>query len=205
MKPFRNLRYFLRRFEFLRVYDSPFKRPKLHFYQGPVALGTPYFLPRRTVRATPKRASAAALEEMKRNEEFNSRNPQYTRTIRPYPIIFKEKMRCMFFEPKRIGFDFVSLGWKTKWTDQDYRFEWAPRWSFVFFGKQIAITFVAPEQHHYWECWLYYNYQTNRLDPISIRLEQCRKEFPCIWTSHREGKEETVCYWDLILKPEYLN
>lgn len=35
--------------------------------------------------------------------------------------------------PKRIGFDFVGLGWKTKWSEDDFRFEWAPVWSFVFF------------------------------------------------------------------------
>jgi hypothetical protein len=82
------------------------------------------------------------------------------------------------------------------------RFEWNPIWSFVFFGYQIAITFVPIEPHHYWECWLYYSRETT--GTTKERLEKARKEFPCIWIFTRDGVKTTTCYWDVILKNKYL-
>src|SRR5690606_5714013 len=41
--------------------------------------------------------------------------------------------------PRKICFDFVQLGYKTKWDDFDYRFEWNPIWSFVLFKFQMAL------------------------------------------------------------------
>jgi hypothetical protein len=99
-------------------------------------------------------------------------------------------------KPKKIGFDFVGLGWKTKW--EEYRFEWGPVWSFVLFKLQIAITFRVPETSHYWECWLYYSRETT--GTTEERLTQAKKEFPCIWTSYKDGTETEICYWDVILK-----
>jgi hypothetical protein len=116
-----------------------------------------------------------------------------------YPRVVDKKSNK--FRPKKIGFDFVDLGWKTKWRDTDYRFEWSPRWSFVFFGYQIAITFVPIEPSRYWECWLYYSRETK--GTTKERLEQARKEFPCVWISTRVGVETKTCYWDLILKNKY--
>ena len=117
-----------------------------------------------------------------------------------YPRVINKKTNI--FEPKKIGFDFIGLGWKTKWGNTDYRFEWAPVWSFVFFGYQIAVTFIAPEPYHYWECWLYYSRHTN--GKTKDRIKQARKEFPCIWTTHYSGGEKkTTCYWDIILKDKY--
>lgn len=114
-----------------------------------------------------------------------------------YPRVWDKNGKA---KPKKIGFDFIGLGWKTKWGD--YRFEWSPVWSFVFFGYQIAITFVAPEMHHYWECWLYYSRETK--GTTKERLEQARTEFPCVWTSIKDGVETEICYWDIILKNKYL-
>lgn len=105
-------------------------------------------------------------------------------------------------KPKKIGFDIVGLGWKTKWTGTDYRFEWSPVWSFVFFKWQIAITFVAPEMHHYWECWLYYSNETK--GKTKDRLIQARKEFPCVWISSKNGIKTETCYWNVILKNKWL-
>jgi hypothetical protein len=116
-----------------------------------------------------------------------------------YPRVVDKKSNK--FRPKKIGFDFVDLGWKTKWRDTDYRFEWSPVWSFVFFGYQIAITFVPIEPHHYWECWLYYSRETK--GTTKERLEQARKEFPCVWISTRVGVKTETCYWDVILKNKY--
>jgi hypothetical protein len=100
---------------------------------------------------------------------------------------------------KKIGFDFVGLGWKTKY--DSYRHEWNPVWSFVFFKWQIALIFAPKHDMHYWECWLNYTRETK--GTTKERLEQARKEFPCVWTSTKDGVKIETNYWDLILKDKY--
>ena len=189
-------------FDFLRAYNSPFKAPKLKWYCGKIALGTPYFFPRKWVKATPERAHQATLDCIKSTEEFNKRNPEYTRSIRPYDEIFANKMNSSYAVPKKIGFDFVPLGWKTKWRSDDYRFEWSPMISFVFFKWQIAVKFIPEHDMHYWEAWLQYTRETK--GTTAERVAQCRKEAPQTWTSHSEGKKETTDYYNLILKKKWL-
>lgn len=158
------IKYFIKDFDFLRAYNSPFKPLKLKWYCGKVALGTPYFFPRKWVK--------------------NPDKPGYLKAI-----------------PKKIGFDFVRLGWKTKW--DDYRFEWSPMISFVFFKWQIAVTFVAPHAHHYWESWLYYTRETK--GTTKERIAQCRKEAPQTWTRHEsDGSRVTIDYYNKILKSKWL-
>ena len=161
------LKYFIRKFEFLKVYNSPFKPLSMRWYFGKTAVGTPYFFPRTWVK--------------------DKNKPGYQTAI-----------------PKKIGFDFVALGWKTKWTYTDYRFEWDPVWSFVFFGYQIAVTFNAPKAIHYWECWLHYTKQTDKTKSTKERIAQAREEFPCVWTRSVNGEVHDVCYWDSILKDKWL-
>ena len=150
----------MKNFEYIKAFNSPFKRPKLKWYFGKIAIGTPYFFPR---------------------------------------VLDKKTRR---FKPRKIGFDFVSLGWKTKWTSTDYRFEWAPLISFVFFKWQIVVAIVAPEQHHYWEAWLYYQHDTEGTP--KERIEQCKEGFPLDYTVS-DGKTKTkVNYYNKILKEKYL-
>ena len=152
----------MKKFEYLRVYNSPFKPPKIKLYYGKVAIGTPYFLPRKWVK--------------------NGKG--YLTAV-----------------PRKIGFDFVGLGWKTKY--DDYRFEWSPLISFVFFKWQIAVTFVAPELDHYWESWLYYTRETK--GTTKQRIAQCRKEAPQIWTTTKsDGARITINYYNKILKTKWL-
>lgn len=115
----------------------------------------------------------------------------------PRKIVYnKEKKVCNFVD-KKVGFDFVGLGWKTKWHERDYRFEWNPVWSFVFFGYQIALTFRPEHPNHYWECWLYYELSTDKTKSKEERIEQARTEFGCTWTT---GEGEEINYWDKVLK-----
>jgi hypothetical protein len=200
MKLRNRIKYFIRDFDFLRAYNSPFKPPKLKWYCGKVALGTPYFFPRKWVKATPERAHQATLDCIKSTEEFNKRNPEYTRSIRPYDEIFASKMNYSYAVPKKIGFDFVPLGWKTKW--DSYRHEWNPMISFVFFKWQIALMFIPEHDMQYWESWLYYTRETK--GTTAERVAQCKKEAPCTWTSHSEGKKETIDYYKLILKKKWV-
>ena len=196
------LYWFLKSFSWMQVYFSPFKPILPKLYIGKVALGTPYFFPRRFVKATPERAHKATEEYIKKEENYNKMNPNYARTIKPYDEIFQEKMKCSFSEPKIIGFDFVSLGWKTKWND--YRHEWNPMWSFVFFKWQIALMFIPENDMHYWECWLYYSKETDMSKSREERIKQAREKYSCKWTTYRNEVEEKVCYWDVILRKKYL-
>jgi hypothetical protein len=157
----------MRTLDFLKTFNSPFKRPKLKWYFGKTAVGTPFFYPRRWVK--------------------DPQNPRYQKPV-----------------PKRIGFDFVGLGWKTKWTETDYRFEWSPVFSFVFFGYQIAVSFEPPEYHHYWEAWLYYEKSTSKLLSKEDRIKKCIKEFPMVYTVSSKSETKTINYYELILKEKYL-
>lgn len=123
----------------------------------------------------------------------------------------KDKPGYLKFVPKKFGFDFVRLGYKTKWSETDYRFEWAPLLSFVCFGYQVAVIVKAPHQDNYWEAWLYYEYQTDHRLPKYIRVRQCREKFPMTFTIYHKSKEdwkterkETIDYYTKVLKPKYL-
>ena len=154
----------MKKFTYIKAFNSPFKRPKLKWYFGKIAIGTPYFYPRRWVKHPDK--------------------PGYQKAV-----------------PKKIGFDFVDLGWKTKWTNTDYRFEHAPLVSFVFFKWQIVVMVVAPEEPYYWEAWLFYENNTDKTKSSKERIKQAKKEFPMIYTTYskKDGKKE-IDYYDLILK-----
>lgn len=197
----------MKKLNFVKALWSPFKPFKLVWYCGKTRIGTPYFLPRKWVKATPERAKKAALDEIQRIKDYNERNanngskPREPRTFEEY---YKEYLRYEFPVSKKIGFDFVDLGWKTKWTDTDYRFEWAPRISFVFFGYQLAVTAIAPEQDHYWEAWLYYERNSDRSKSNKDRISQCVKEFPITYTKYlSNGSKQTINYYDVILKKKY--
>lgn len=197
--------WFFRSLEWMRVYFSPFKPIIPRLYIGKIAIGTPYFLPRRLVKATPERAHEATKQYIDREESYNKLNPKYARTIKSYEEIFETKMRCLYTKPLTIGFSFCGLGFKTKWTSTDFRHEWNPVWSFVCFGYQIALMFIPENDCHFWECFLYYSRDTDKSKSRGERIKQARKEFPCRWRTFTNGVEESICYWDLILRDNYLN
>jgi len=194
----------MKNFNYIKAFFSPFKRPKLKWYIGKIAIGTPYFYPRRWVKATPELAKKATIEEIERLRKWNRTNPELKRKIPSFDEIYKSKMRYNYAKPKRFGFDFVSLGWKTKWSGTDYRFEWSPLISFVFFKWQIAVTVIAPEMNHYWEAWLYYENDTDKSKSRKERIAKCRKEFSQTWTRSYGETKETIDYYNVILKEKYL-
>jgi len=205
MKKLNLIYLLLNKLKFLKVFTSPFVRPKVKIYFGKTTIGTPYFLPRKWVKATPDRAKKAALEEIeniKRYNELNAKNGT-SRTIPPFEQIYNEKLRYEFAVPKKIGFDLVGLGFKTKWTDTDYRFEWGPLLSFVFFGYQIAFMLKVPDTSHYWESWLFYDRNTDKTKSMRERIEQCKKEFPQNWKTTSNGETKQINYYDTILKADY--
>lgn len=181
---------------FLRAYNSPFRPPKLKWYFGHTAIGTPIFLPRKWVKFTFEDAVKSA-------EEFVKKHPKSLEKI-SFDKLVESRRNYFKAVPLKIGFNFCDLMWKTKWQRDDYRFEYSPMISFVFFGYQIAITFVAIEALHYWECFLPYYFETDKRLSVKERIEYCRKRYPCIWTSYRDGDEEITDYWNIVLKNKFL-
>ena len=201
----RKLKYILEDLRWLKVLNSPFKPFNVKLYIGKTKVGIPYFLPRKWVKATPKLQTKAALDKIKSEERYNKSNPNYTREIKSFEELYEDYKNYRFPVPLKVGFSYCGLGYKTKWTSTDFRYEWGPVLSFVFFGYQIALMVGHKHSSHYWESWLYYEYATDRTKSKHERIEQCRKEFPQTWTISSYGKEdETIDYYTRILKSKYL-
>jgi len=117
----------------------------------------------------------------------------------------KTKPGYLEFKPLTVGFSYCSLGWKTKWTNTDFRHEWNPVFSFVFFGYQIAATIGHEDNSHYWEAWLCYEYATDKTKSKHERIKECREKCPQTWVVSRGYKnDETIDYYTRILKTKYI-
>lgn len=168
MNTYFSIVYFIKSFNFLKVYFSPFKTPSLRFYFGEIAIGVPYFFPRKWVRDKDGKGYVAKYLEW-------------------------------------FGINYCSLGWKTKWSDDDYRYEWAPKLSIVILKRQFVVTLVVVEPTHYWESWLYYEHHTDKSKSKEERLIECMSKFSNIWTSYYlDGTQKTFNYYKVILKDKYL-
>lgn len=197
------LKYKLEQFRWIKALFSPFTPFKVKWYVGKTQVGIPYFLPRKLVKATPELAYKEAEKEIKRQQNWNKSNPEHARDVKLIGELYQEYMTRKHFVPLKVGFSMCGLGWKTKWDQYDFRHEWNPIISFVFFGYQIAVTFYHPHHSHYWESWLCYEYRSDKNKPKRKRIGYCRRKSPQTWsTGHGENKVVTD-YWDLILKPKY--
>ena len=191
----------MKRFYFLNVFNSPFKRPQLKWYIGKVAIGTPYFLPRKWVKISKEEAHDSTIEQIQKLRAYRNKHHDSVFKIPTYNELYKQKLNSRVSVPKKIGFDFVSLGWKTKY--DSYRHEWNPLISFVFFKWQIAVILSPKHSTHYWECWLYYHFETDKTKTQEERIKACIAENPCIWTSYKGTEETTTDYYKLILKDKF--
>ena len=191
------LYWFIKELKWIKAYFSPFKPPIPKFYFGKITIGVPWFLPRKWVDLTEKEIQIKAQERYDKLDEGLKTKV----TLKHYKNLYKGEQKCV---PKLIGFDFVGLGWKTKWTDTDYRFEHSPLISFVFFKWQIAVIFSAPDPDLYWTSWLYYQYNTDKSKSQKERIKQCQQEFTQNWISYKDGKKEFINYYKFILKEKYL-
>ena len=63
------LKYIYRELQWLKIFCSPFIRPKLRLYCGEASIGTPFFYPRKWVRPNDKMALEAAEKEIQRLEQ----------------------------------------------------------------------------------------------------------------------------------------
>lgn len=185
----------MNKFKWIKAFFSPFKRPKIYFYIGKLTFGTPIFFPRRWVKYNQKEVLKTAKEKFDKSPE-NIKNDGYFNQLIEYYKSLQHAVK------KKIGFDFVGLGWKTKW--DRYRYEWNPIWSFVFFKWQIAIIFTPKHNSNYWESWLYYELDTDKSKSKKERIAECRKNAPQIWSTYNNNVKEVVDYYDKILKKKYL-
>lgn len=106
----------------------------------------------------------------------------------------------IFYPRKRVSFKKWDLGYKTKWTSDDYRFEWDPGFSFVFFDFQIAVSFTHKFPSQYWEGFLYYHFDTE--GGTEERLKWAIDGFPMIY---KTSKRDIVTYWDKIVRKRYVD
>ena len=190
-----SLKYTLERFRWIKALWSPFKPFNIKWYVGKTQVGTPYFFPRKFVKYTEEDIQKAMLK--------HKANKNYVQHLdsKLYEM-YKGYTKAV---PIKVGFDWCSLGWKTKWTDTDFRYEWGPVFTFVFFGYQIAMMVGQKDASHYWEAWLYYEYATDKTKSKRERVEQCRKELNQTWTSSRHDEEPvTTDYYTKILKSKYI-
>ena len=191
-----SLKYTIQRLRWIKALWSPFKPFNIKFYAGKLAIGTPYFFPRKFVPFTKEDAleKATKIAQMSGSIYFG-KDPE---TIVDQFINYSKAV------PIKVGFDWCSLGYKTKWTNTDFRYEWGPVFTFVFFGYQIAMMIGQKDVSHYWEAWLYYEYATDKTKSKRERVVQCRAEFNQTWTRSKDGKDEVIDYYERILKPKYL-
>lgn len=184
----------MNKFTWMKAFFSPFKRPRIYLYAGKIALGTPYFFPRKWVKFTYEDALKAAVRDTQSKTHIRKgKNPL---------DLVDSYMNYRKAIPRKIGWDFVGLGWKTKY--DSYRHEWNPIWSFVFFKWQIAIRFIPKESCHYWECWLGYELGTDKTKNRKERIKECREKYPQIWECSFLGKKETIDFYTKVLKFKYL-
>jgi hypothetical protein len=180
------------KWDWLKILNSPFKPFKLKIYIGKIAIGIPYFFPRKWVKYTHGDAVKSAYESMS--------NPKLI--TKSFDAWYKHYRNYSKAVPLTIGFSSCGLGWKTKWDDKDIRFEWSPVLSFIFFKWQIALIVYQDNDIHYWASWLYYELFTEGTK--KERIKKCIEEFPQIWTSYKDGEKETIDYYTKIVKKKYL-
>lgn len=124
------------------------------------------------------------------------------------PYFLPRRTKNNKFVPiKYFGINYWSLGWKTKWSNTDVRFEWDPGLSIVLFGTQIVI-YPTPScfdntLSHYWEAWIIYNKHTDKTKTVEERIKESMELYPAKWVKYEEGKQISVNYWNYILKDKY--
>ena len=121
--------------DYLGVLNSPFVGLELKWYFGEIKHGTPYFFPRKWVKCNFEDGLKAWDKLGERSQQAYLRSQTQQEWIKKYTKSYTKPIPIKYF-----GFDYTSLGWKTKWGD--YRFEWSPSISIIIFGKQLFITII---------------------------------------------------------------
>ena len=197
---------------YLGVLNSPFVGLTTKWYFGEIKYGTPYFLPRKWVKCDRDDALKSWYKQNKHLFDEPPKNSIESSTRDKYKEYWIKDYIKNHIKPvpiKYFGFDYTSLGWKTKY--EDIRFEWSPSISLVIFGKQLFISVIpklrkTPEDTTmlvdlYWEAYLTYKYRTDKSKSKQERLEQTMKLYSCTWGNKENGYFD---YYTLILKQKYI-
>ena len=194
------------KWSYLGVLNSPFVGLKLKWYFGEIKYGTPYFLPRKWVKCSFKDGVKAWDEMNIIFQEFYLRQQSKESWIKNYAKTHTKTVPIKYF-----GFDYTTLGWKTKW--DDYRFEWSPSLSIVIFGKQLVISILPNIEKYkrfnqdvmkidcYWESWLNWEYNTDKTKSKEERFEELVYKHSNTWGSEKDGWTD---YYYHILNKKYL-
>ena len=87
----KKLKYILEPFRWIKALFSPFTPFKVSWYIGKTQIGTPYFLPRKWIKATPELATKAALKQIESSRKWNERNPdsKFKHTIKSFDEVYQ--------------------------------------------------------------------------------------------------------------------
>jgi hypothetical protein len=197
MNIFKKIKYFIQNLKFIKVLNTPFKPFGLRFYFGKIERGVPYFLPRKWVKFTYEDALKKATEDCS-----NERLIYYGKN--PLDVVneFMGYQKAVYL--KWFGFTYCGLGYKTKWSDTDYRYEYSPIFSFVFLKRQFCIYIHTEHPDSYWCSWLYYEYHTDKTKSKEERIKDCIENFPQIYTQYICEEKKKVNYYEYNLRKKYL-
>jgi len=208
MNPFKNMFKYIKlrfewKFKWIKILFTPFVLPQVKFYAGKTRVGVPYFYPRKWVKLTHKDKHKAALKDLAKFKKYIEENPDSKVPVKTYEQLYDSFKNYTKPVDLKIGFSSCGLGYKTKWSNTDYRYEYGPVYSFVFFGYQIAIMIGHDHPDQYWCAWLYYEKHTDKRLSKEERIKDCIKNFPLIYTVWNKAGERSVNYYYEVLKPEY--
>lgn len=191
------------KFKWIGILFSPFEFPEVKFYMGKIAIGVPYFYPRKWVKFNKKDTHEATFKEIIKRKTYMELNPQSPKLSLDYDEIYNSFKGYTKAVNLTVGFSSCGLGYKTKWSETDYRYEYGPVFSFVFFGYQIAIMIGHKHPDHYWTAWLYYENHTDKKLSKIERIKQCIEGYPLVYTVFSNNTETTSDYYHKVLKPKY--
>lgn len=122
------------------------------------------------------------------------------------PYFLPRKHTKNGYKDKKFGFNWCTLGWKTKWNS--IRHEYNPMLSFVAFGKQIHIDIYGSKHcYSYWEAWLYYH-STRKMKEVPqtkyCRLMKTLDLYSNTWIHYDKGIKIEENRYKNILKKKYL-
>ena len=208
MNPFKNMFDYIRlryewKLKWIEILFTPFVLPQVKFYVGKTRIGVPYFHPRKWVKLTHEDKHKAALKDLAKFKKYMEENPDNKVPVKTYKELYDSYANHTKPVDLKIGFSLCGLGYKLKWTDTDYRYEYGPVLSFVFFGYQIAIMIGHDHPDQYWCAWLYYENHTDKRLSKEERIKECIKEFPLTYTVYNKAGERSVNYYYEVLRPEY--
>ena len=65
------------------------------------------------------------------------------------------------------------------------------------------MSVVVDNPDEYWTAFLYYEKNTDKTKSKKERINQCKKEFPLMFTVWSNGEDKIVNYYEVILKSKY--